>query len=66
VPSGGRPRPAARRATESPTEHRRCADGLRTLARRQQPKALSVAMVLVYIGLSVRLVQVFALFRLPV
>lgn len=39
-------------------------DGLRRLARRQHPMVLRVAMVLAYCGLSVRLVQVFMLFRL--
>jgi len=39
-------------------------DGLRSLARRQHPTVLRLAMVLAYCGLSVRLVQVFMLFRL--
>jgi len=41
-------------------------DGLRHLARRRHPMVLRVAMVLAYCGLSVRLVQVFVLFRLAV
>ncbi|MDM0002641.1 hypothetical protein QTI24_28850 [Variovorax sp. J22P240] len=40
-------------------------DGLRSLARRQHPMVLRLTMVLAYLGLSVRLVQVFMLFRLP-
>ena len=40
-------------------------DGLRSLARRRHPTLLRLAMVLAYVGLSVRLVQVFMLFRLP-
>lgn len=40
-------------------------DGLRSLATRKRHRALRWATVLVYLGLSVRLVQVFMLFRLP-
>ena len=39
-------------------------DGLRSLAKRPCPMAVRVLLVLVYVGLSVRLVQVFMLFRL--
>ena len=40
-------------------------DGLRSLAVRPRPRILRVATVVVYVGLSVRLVQVFMLIRLP-
>lgn len=40
-------------------------DRLRSLARRQHPMVLRLAMVFAYLGLSVRLVHVFMLFRLP-
>jgi hypothetical protein len=39
-------------------------DGLHSLSRRRHPLLLRGAMVLIYVGLSVRLVQVFVLFRL--
>lgn len=38
-------------------------DGLRRLARRQRPLALRVVVSLLYVALSLRLIQVFVYFR---
>lgn len=40
-------------------------EGLRSLGRRPHPRLLRGVIVFAYVGLSVRLVQVFMLFRLP-
>jgi hypothetical protein len=41
-------------------------DGLHSLARRRHPTLLRIATIWLYVGLSVRLVQVFMLFRLAI